>query len=30
VQITDKKTGKTGLGVHCEACGTVMPVMWRA
>lgn len=28
VQITDRKTGKTGLGVHCEACGTVMPVMW--
>jgi len=29
-QVTDRKTGKTGLGVHCEACGTVMPVMWRA
>jgi len=29
-QIADKKTGKTGLGVRCEACGTVMPVMWRA
>jgi len=30
VQITDRRTGKTGLGVRCEACGTVMPVMWRA
>jgi len=28
VRITDTKTGKTGLGVHCEACGTVIPVMW--
>jgi len=27
-RITDRKTGKTGLGVRCEACGTVMPVMW--
>jgi hypothetical protein len=25
--ITDTKTGKTGLGVMCTTCGTVIPLM---